>query len=46
MRLILQGGFWFMVIPFGSIAKFQFLARFPLDHFPNIVVSNLKLFLR
>ena len=32
--LILQDGFWFVHVPFGSMIKFQFLAQFPVDDSP------------
>ena len=43
--LILQKGFRFVPIPFGSIVQFQSLAQFPVDHLPHSVVSSLILFL-
>ena len=43
MRLILQGRFWFVHIPFGSIVKFQFLTQLPVNHLPHPVVSIIIL---
>ena len=37
MRLLLQDGYWFVHISFGSIVKFQFLVQFQVDHLPNPV---------
>ena len=41
----LQDGFWLVHIPFVRIAKFKFLAQFPIDHPSNSIVSGLILFL-
>ena len=43
--LILQGGFSFMNVVFGSMFKFHFLARFPEDHLPHSLVSSQRLLL-
>ena len=34
-RLILQDGFRVEHIPLVRMVKFQFLAQFPMDHFPH-----------
>ena len=44
VHLILQDGFWFVLIPFDSKVKFQFLAQFPVDYFFHPVLSSLLLF--
>ena len=46
LRLILQDGFWFVYIPFGSMVKFLFIAQFPVNHLLHPVVSSLILPLR
>ena len=46
MRLILQGRFLFVHIPFGSIVKFQFLVKFLVNYLPNPVLSSLIFSLR
>ena len=38
---ILQDGFWVVLMPFGWIVKFQFLAQFQVDHLTHPVVSSL-----
>ena len=38
MRFILQNGFWFVRVPFGSMVRFQFLAQFPVNTFPIIII--------
>ena len=40
---ILQNGFWFGHLPFGSMVKFKFFAQFPVDHLLHPVVSSLEL---
>ena len=44
MRLILSERFWFVHVAFGNMVKLEFLAQFPEDHLPHLVMSNLKLF--
>ena len=46
VRLILQDGFWLMLLPFCSIVNFSFLAQFSMNHLPRPVVSSLILLLR
>ena len=36
--------FCLMHIPFSSMIKFQFLAKFPLDHLPHSVMSTFDFF--
>ena len=47
MHFILKrgGGFWFFHIPFGSIAKFESLAQFPVDYLSFLVIPCLVLIL-
>ena len=45
MRLILEGWFWFMHVPFTSMVKFQFLALFVVGHFLHQVVPSPLLIL-
>ena len=45
VHLILQNEFQFMHIPFGSLAKFHFLAQFSMNHLLLPVMSSLVLFL-
>ena len=40
MRLILQGRFLFVHIPFGIMVKFRFLVQFSVDHLPQPVMSS------
>ena len=41
MSLILLDGFWFDLMPFVRMAKFQFFAQFPMDHLPHTVMFSL-----
>ena len=45
-RLILKYGFCFVNIPFGSMVKFKFLAKFPMDLFSHLIMSSLIFLLR
>ena len=40
LHLILLDVFWIVYISFGYLAKFYFLAQFPVDHFPHSVMSG------
>ena len=46
VRLIFQGGFWVVHIPFVRMVKFKLLAQFPVDHLANPVMSSLILSVR
>ena len=46
VRLILQYGFWVVIIPYVRLVKLKLLARFLVDHLPHPVVSSFQLFLR
>ena len=46
MHFYLLDGFWFGLVLFGCMVKFQNLAQLPLDHFTQSVVSSLILPLR
>ena len=41
VRLILEGGFWIVYIRFVRMVISEFLAQFPVDHFPHPVRSCL-----
>ena len=41
MRLIRWDGFWFVHIPFVSMAKFLSLTQFPMDHLSHLVMPTL-----
>ena len=45
VRLILKDGFRIVHIPFVCMVKFKFLAQFPNDPFPHLVVCSFKYFL-
>ena len=45
-HLHLQDGFWFMLIPSGSMVKLQFLAQFSVDYFSKPVMSIFVILLR
>ena len=45
VRLILQDGFWFVLLPFVRMAKFKLLAQFPVDHLSYLIVSSFFFFL-
>ena len=42
IRLILEDGLGFAPVSSASMVEFQFLAQFPVDHFPHPVVSSFK----
>ena len=48
IRLILQDGFWFVQVSFGSMVSFKFFAQFPVDHLPRpfmfIFIFSLRYF--
>ena len=46
LYLILLKAFWFLHISFVQMVKFEFIAHFPVDHFPPLVLPSLILFLR
>ena len=45
VRLILQGRFWVVHIPFLRRIELQFVAQIPLDYLAYTVMSNLIVFL-